>query len=67
MHQFMNWIDESAIVPILVSVFAMCVIMGIVYSEGRQQGRIDVSAGQWQCEKFVDIRDVFWECNKNEN
>jgi hypothetical protein len=38
-----------------------------VYMEGRLEGRVDVASGQWQCEKLIHVREIEWECQKNED
>lgn len=67
MQQMSALLDDGVVYMVILGVCVMTLMTMFVYVEGRQDGRIDVSSGQWQCEKFVDIRQVIWECEKNEN
>ena len=67
MQQLSALLDDGVVYMVILGVCVMTLMTMAVYVQGRIEGRIDVASGQWQCQKYVDIRKVTWECEKNED
>lgn len=67
MQHLSQILDDGVVYMIILGITVITLMTMFVYVEGRLDGRIDVASGQWQCQKFVDIRKVTWECEKNED
>ena len=67
MQHLSQILSEESVYYIIIGVLMTTLMTMFVYIEGRLDGRIDVASGQWQCEKLIHVREIEWECQKNED